>query len=96
MGGNQVPQQQQQPIGYPTPPPSQQTLPTGPSGGYTLPPTVAYFPVTAYTNSSMDPKSQDMLSQESLNQLQQQPNTPDLLMHRRQVMHHDTHYYTAQ
>ena len=75
-------------LGYPTVPPQppQPTPPTGgPSGGYTLPPTVAYFPVTAYTNSGMDQTAQVMMSQESLNQLQQQPNTPDLLMHRRQV-----------
>ena len=69
---------------YPTPQP-----PTGPSGGYTLPPTAAYFPVTAYTNSAMD-KAQEMMSQESLNQYQQQPNTPDLLMHRRQVRQKQT------
>ena len=72
------------PVGFP--PPHQP--PTGNPGGYTLPPTVAYFPVTAYSNSALDKVSKEtaMMSQESLNQ-QHQPNTPDLLMHRRQVMH---------
>ena len=80
--------------GAPPPPPQQSqpqstsgypNVPSGPnSGGYTLPPTVAYFPVTAY-GTPMDPSKQsEMMSQESLNV--QQPNTPDLLMHRRQVI----------
>ena len=86
------PQQPQQslPVGYPSAPlpPSQPTIPQGsPFGGYTLPPTAANFPVSAYTNAAqMDKVTQEMMSQDSLNQLQnQQPNTPDLLMHRRQV-----------
>ena len=86
------PQQPQQtlPLGYPSAPlpPSQPTIPQGsPFGGYTLPPTAANFPVSAYTNAAqMDKVTQEMMSQDSLNQLQnQQPNTPDLLMHRRQV-----------
>ena len=67
------------PLGYPPPP---QNSGNG-GGGYTLPPTVAYFPMTAYTNNMDNSKSKEtvMMSQESL----QQPNTPDLLMHRRQV-----------
>ena len=69
-------QAQPQPSGYP---PS-----AGTSGGYTLPPTVAYFPVTAYTNPADAVSKSEMMSQESLNNLHQ-PNTPDLLMHRRQV-----------
>lgn len=82
MGGAPPPPQQPQPAqqstGYPNVPAG------GPnSGGYTLPPTVAYFPVTAY-GTPLDPSNQsEMMSQESLNV--QQPNTPDLLMHRRQV-----------
>ena len=86
------PQQPQQslPLGYPSAPlpPSQPTIPQGsPFGGYTLPPSAANFPVSAYTNAAqMDKVTQEMMSQDSLNQLQnQQPNTPDLLMHRRQV-----------
>ena len=81
MAGGSAP-----PVGFP--PPQQPN-----SGGYTLPPTVAYFPVTAYNNASMDKMSKDasMMSQESLNQ-QQQPNTPDLLMHRRQVIDLRTNY----
>ena len=67
------------PMGYPVPPP---TLP--PSGGDTLPPTAAYFPVTTYSNNNVDNTQQVMMSQDSLNQ-PAQPNTPDLLMHRRQV-----------
>ena len=72
-------------------PPPTAAAPTGPaSGGYTLPPTAAYFPITAYTNTnntqpntaSVDNTQQVMMSQDSLNQ---QPNTPDLLMHRRAV-----------
>ena len=70
-------------------------VPSGPpSGGYTLPPTAAYFPVTAYTNNTtntqnscvVDNTQQVMMSQDSLNL--QQPNTPDLLMHRRAVSLH--------
>ena len=68
-------------------------VPQGPpSGGYTLPPTAAYFPVTAYTNNTttqnacVDNTQQVMMSQDSLNL--QQPNTPDLLMHRRAVSLH--------
>ena len=75
--------------GYPNAPPG---VPQGPpSGGYTLPPTAAYFPVTAYTNNTtqnacVDNTQQVMMSQDSLNL--QQPNTPDLLMHRRAVSLH--------
>ena len=55
------------------------------TGGYTLPPTAAYFPVTTYTAVQQhDNTQQVMMSQDSLNV---QPNTPDLLMHRRQVKH---------
>ena len=83
--------------GYP-PPATAGPPTTGPAtGGYTLPPTAAYFPITAYTNNtntntnnsntqpntaSVDNTQQVMMSQDSLNQ---QPNTPDLLMHRRTV-----------
>ena len=70
----------------PAPPPNTgyPNVPSGPnSGGYTLPPTVAYFPVTAY-GTPLENKQSEMMSQESLNV--QQPNTPDLLMHRRQVI----------
>ena len=66
----------QPPAGYP---------PAAGGGGYTLPPTVAYFPVTAYTNPAEAASKSEMMSQESLNNLHQ-PNTPDLLMHRRQVL----------
>ena len=72
-------------MGYPPTAPG----PTSAPGGYTLPPTAAYFPITAYTNNSqnagVDNTQQVMLSQDSLNQ---QPNTPDLLMHRRAVSFH--------
>ena len=78
--------------GYPNAPPG---VPQGPpSGGYTLPPTAAYFPVTAYTNNTttqnacVDNTQQVMMSQDSLNL--QQPNTPDLLMHRRAVSLHNS------
>ena len=70
-------------MGYP---PTAPGPTSAPPGGYTLPPTAAYFPITAYTNNSqnagVDNTQQVMLSQDSLNQ---QPNTPDLLMHRRAV-----------
>ena len=60
------PQQPQQPlpVGYPSAPlpPSQPTIPQGsPFGGYTLPPTAANFPVSAYTNAAQMDKGQLIL-----------------------------------
>ncbi len=82
------PQQQQgQPQGGPmgVQPPSASMSSTG---GYTLPPTAAYFPMTTYTSIQQhDNMQQVMMSQDSLNNVVQ-PNTPDLLMHRRQVYSH--------
>lgn len=69
-------------------PPMHYPAPPALSGGYTLPPTAAYFPVTTYTNNTALDKPQlesSMMPQECSHD-QPQPNTPDLLMHRRQVI----------
>jgi len=55
-------------------------------GGYTLPPTAAYFPMSAYSAAPMacGPQQSRILEGSALDE-QTQPNTPDLLIHRRQV-----------
>jgi len=59
------------------------------SGGYTLPPTAAFFPMGSYS-TNMQPAT-STCHQGTMVETQHdptgltQPNTPDLLMHRRQV-----------
>ena len=59
----------------------------GGGGGYTLPPTAAYFPMSAYSAGPMTgPQQSKILEGAALDsEGMTQPNTPDLLMHRRQV-----------
>ena len=61
-------------------------------GGYTLPPAASYFPVSAYSASTMSggPPQQTMVMEAVGTAMDSadgatQPNTPDLLIHRRQV-----------
>ena len=60
-----------------------------------MPPTAAYFPVSAYSASTLSgPPQQTMVleavggvgtAMDSATEAATQPNTPDLLIHRRQV-----------
>ena len=82
---------------YPVPPPAlpphvlnqqQQQQPHAhqPPQGYTLPPSAAYFPLSAYSTPLTGPQQSKLLEGASLeSEGLTQPNTPDLLMHRRQV-----------
>ena len=60
-------------------------------GGYTLPPSAAYFPVSAYSASTLSGPPQQTMVLEAVGTAMDsadgatQPNTPDLLIHRRQV-----------
>lgn len=60
-----------------------------PFQGYTLPPTAAYFPMAAYSTAPMlgGPQQSKLLegAQMEPEAGMTQPNTPDLLMHRRQA-----------
>ena len=74
---------------YPVQQPQQPQNPYSSGGGYTLPPTAAYFPMAAYSTAPMQSGPQQskilegtvMESEPGMTQ----PNTPDLLIHRRQV-----------
>ncbi len=61
----------------------------GPGGGYTLPPTAAYFPMSVYSSGPMSAPQQSKILEAAAAEQQEagmtQPNTPDLLIHRRQV-----------
>ena len=77
-------------------PPNVSASSMGYGGGYTLPPTAAYFPVGTYSTlqAPSGPQQTTIIEMQQQQQQQQhdsstsamtQPNTPDLLMHRRQV-----------
>ncbi len=67
----------------------------GYGGGYTLPPTAQYFPVGTYSTlqapsgpqqtTIIEMQQQQHQQHDSSTSAMTQPNTPDLLMHRRQV-----------
>ena len=82
-------QQQQQLNGLPYQQQQQQQQPGG-VGGYTLPPSAAYFPMAPYSNQPMSagPQQSKILEGTAMDSEagMTQPNTPDLLMHRRQVI----------
>ena len=74
---------------YPVPPPTLPPHVQAPHGGpqgYTLPPTAAYFPMSTYSSQFSGPQQSKLLEGASLDSEGfTQPNTPDLLLHRRQV-----------
>jgi hypothetical protein len=67
--------------------PNVSTASMGYGGGYTLPPTAAYFPVGTYSTlqAPSGPQQTTILEMQHDGTAMTQPNTPDLLMHRRQV-----------
>jgi len=54
-------------------------------GGYTLPPTAAFFPMGSYSTSMQTTVSTTLVEMQHDSTGLTQPNTPDLLIHRRQV-----------
>ena len=67
--------------------PNVSTSSVGYGGGYTLPPTAAYFPVGTYSTlqAPSGPQQTTIIEMQHDGTAMTQPNTPDLLMHRRQV-----------
>ena len=65
------------------------TASMGYGGGYTLPPTAAYFPVGTYSTLQAPggPQQTTIIEMQHDGTAMTQPNTPDLLMHRRQVFY---------
>ncbi len=68
--------------------PAQVYTPYPQAGGYTVPSSAAYFPMSVYSTPMGAPQQSRILEAMAMEPSEggfTQPNTPDLLMHRRQV-----------